>query len=210
MTSKERVHAALEGKPVDRFPVTSLYHYLYYQDHFAELTGRPQWELWRWKYAEPQEHLALYQQLVQTVPFELLQPQPTPSGEERHSIEVLEADGVAVLHDRRDDTYTPIQPVSGHAFDDRANETQYVFDERDADAAIRIIRAEDLLAAGLADYALATVEAFGRDHFILTGGVTRRALGLRVLSGSDEPTGDAHRERAAGRVHEPQNPRAEH
>jgi hypothetical protein len=29
MTSRERVHAALEGREVDRFPVTSLYHFLY-------------------------------------------------------------------------------------------------------------------------------------------------------------------------------------
>jgi hypothetical protein len=39
MTSKQRVHAALEGRPVDRPPVTALYNMLYYQDHFPELTG---------------------------------------------------------------------------------------------------------------------------------------------------------------------------
>jgi hypothetical protein len=41
MTSKQRVHRALAGQPVDRAPVTSLYNFLYQQDHFAELTGLP-------------------------------------------------------------------------------------------------------------------------------------------------------------------------
>ena len=36
MTNKQRVHAALEGRPVDRCPVTSLYCQLYHLDHFAE------------------------------------------------------------------------------------------------------------------------------------------------------------------------------
>ena len=48
LTNKERVYASLEGKPVDRFPVTVLYNQLYYLDHFSELTGRPQWEFLKW------------------------------------------------------------------------------------------------------------------------------------------------------------------
>jgi len=39
VNSKERIHAALEGKPVDRMPVTVLYNQLYHLDYFAELTG---------------------------------------------------------------------------------------------------------------------------------------------------------------------------
>ena len=34
MANKERIHNALEGKPVDRMPVTVLSNQLYYQDHF--------------------------------------------------------------------------------------------------------------------------------------------------------------------------------
>jgi hypothetical protein len=64
MTGKERVHAALEGRPVDRPPATSLYNYLYHCDHFSELTGRPPWELWKWKYAEEErENLELVEGL---------------------------------------------------------------------------------------------------------------------------------------------------
>lgn len=172
MTPRRRVHAALEGRPVDRFPVTSLYHYLYVQDHFAELTGRPQRELWRWLYAPPEQHLSLYRELVETVPFEVLQPQPARTREERENTEVIERDDIAILHDKRADTFTPMQPVSGHAFDDRANETQYVFDEGDANERIVTTPAERLIAAGHSDYARASVEALGADHFILSGGVT--------------------------------------
>jgi len=171
MTSKERVHAALEGKPVDRTPVTSLYHFLYHCDRFQELSGRPQWELWKWKYAEPQEHLQTYRALVETAPFELLQPQGAPSREARDTIEVVERDGEAVLHDRRRDTWAPRRARSGHAWDDTANETRYVFDRQDADERIKLTRAEDLIASGTTDYARAAVEALGREHFILTGGV---------------------------------------
>ena len=39
--NKALVHAALEGRPFDHFPVTVLYNFLYLQDHFTELTGRP-------------------------------------------------------------------------------------------------------------------------------------------------------------------------
>ena len=78
MTDKERVHAALEGRPVDRMPVTSLYNFLYHQDHFAELTGRPAWELHQWLHASPEEHVATYRILVRAAPFETLQPQGAP------------------------------------------------------------------------------------------------------------------------------------
>lgn len=42
MTDKHGAHAALEGRPGDRLPVKSLYHYLRFKDHSVELTGRPE------------------------------------------------------------------------------------------------------------------------------------------------------------------------
>ena len=35
-SGKARVHAALDGRRVDRFPVTALYSNYYQADHFAE------------------------------------------------------------------------------------------------------------------------------------------------------------------------------
>jgi len=171
MTAKQRVHAALEGRPVDRPPATALYNFLYHCDHFAELTGRPAADLWRWKHAPPEDHVATYRTLVERAPFEVLQPQPAPPREAREATEVVEEDGATCLRDRRTGDLRRIQPVSGHAYDDRANERQTVFDTRDADEQIRIPSAEALIAAGHNDYLEAAVAAFGRDHFILSGGV---------------------------------------
>ena len=58
MTSKERVHADLDGKPVDRCPVTASYNQLYFQDHVAEITGGPWWEVHRWYAASVARHMA--------------------------------------------------------------------------------------------------------------------------------------------------------
>ncbi len=170
-TAKERVHAALEGRPVDRAPVTTLYHMLYHQDHFAELTGQPWWEQWEWRYAHPQEHLATYRKMVEAAPFELLQPQGAPSREERENTQVVQRDGEWFLHNRKQDSLTPLRTVSGHPTDYTYNETQYVLDEADARERIRVTAAEKLIAAGHNDYLDAVVAELGGDQFILSGGV---------------------------------------
>lgn len=172
MTGKERVHAALEGRPVDRTPATSLYNFLYHCDHFSELTGRPSWELWKWKYAEPEEHLRTYCEMVEAAPFETLQPQPAPSREERANLELIERDGQFFLYHRQRNRLQPLRAVSGHAFDDVANQTQYVFDRQDVQKQVRILKAEERIAAGYNDYLEAAVKALGKEHFILSGGVT--------------------------------------
>ena len=59
MTNKQRVLNALEGNPVDRCPVTSLYNFLYQLDHFSELTGLPQWRLHEWLATDPGRHVEL-------------------------------------------------------------------------------------------------------------------------------------------------------
>ncbi len=171
MTEKERAHASLEGREVDRSPVTVLYNMLYYQDHFAELTGRPQWEQWLWRYADPDAHVALYRELLALAPFELLQPQGCPSREERESTRLVERDGRHFIHSTRTDALIPTETVSGHPTDDRYNEIQHIRDEAEAREKIRPARAEDLLAAGHNDYLDAMVAALGDDHFILSGGL---------------------------------------
>jgi uroporphyrinogen-III decarboxylase len=169
MTSKERVHAALEGRAVDRMPVAVLYSNLYHLDHFSELTGRPQWEAHKWTHAPPEEHLRTYRQLLRLTPFDLLEPLRAPSREDRENTEFVFREGRPVRHDKRDDTFLPLTTVSGHAGDYSANQTRCVFSKQDADEHVKIWRAEQLLAAGVNDYLDATVAALGKDHFLLSG-----------------------------------------
>jgi uroporphyrinogen-III decarboxylase len=171
MTQKERAHAALEGRPVDRPPVTALYNMLYYQDHFCELTGLAAHEQWRWRYAEPDEHLRLYRGMLAAAPLEFLQPQGAPSCEEREQTEVAERDGAWFVHNRRHDTWAPVATRSGHPTDYTHNEAAHVRDEAEARERIVATPHERLLAAGHNDYLDAVVAALGEDHFILSGGV---------------------------------------
>jgi uroporphyrinogen-III decarboxylase len=172
MTNKERVHASLEGRPVDRFPVASLYHDLYRMDHFAELTGLPAWRLHEWLGTSPERYIDLFAVMQQKTPFEVVQPHGVQSREWRSRQVFVEKDGHAYRHDRRTGEWVrlDVPTVSGHATDYHANETRVVFDRRDVDERIRPCRVEDLLAAGSNDYLDAVVARFGRDEFILSGG----------------------------------------
>ena len=173
LTGKQRGRAALEGRPVDRFPVTSIYNFLYYRDHFAELTGLPAWRLHAWAHATPVEHVAVFAQLVDQVPFEMLQPAMAPARMVRERVEFVENDGRGFLRDRKTGELHPLEAetASGHATDYAANERQIVFDRKDADEAVRVTKAESMLADGVNDYLDAAVARFGKDHFILSGGV---------------------------------------
>ncbi len=156
MNSKERVYAVLEGKQVDRFPVTVLYNFLYYRDHFTELTGRPSQEFTVWQHAQPEEYLKTYRLMVEKAPFEILQPNEAPSRQKRDN-----------FNPAAENVPTPAQTESKHV----ANETQYVFNKKDIDERIKINKAENLIASGLNDYRESVVAAFGKDHFILSKGV---------------------------------------
>ncbi len=172
LSDKQRVHAALAGKPLDRFPVTSLYNQLYHLDHFDELTGRPQWEVERWLHSEPAAHVALFGEMLAAAPFELLQPQSAPPRETREHIEFVVHDGVPCRRDRRSGELAPlVAPRTGHAHDYHANETQFVFDRHDVDARLAPVTAEEQLATGANDFLDAAVAAYGADHFIVAGGV---------------------------------------
>ena len=174
MTSKERVHAALEGSPRDWPPVTSSYTHLYFRDHFAELTGKEPWELHKWLNAGPEEHLEVLKGIIQKVPFDILQPETAPSRQARQDVEFIARNGEVFRHSRRSGRMTPvpIHTVSGHAADYAANETQYVFDKKDVAERVKMTRAEEAIEAGANDYIEAVVKALGRDHFIMSGGVT--------------------------------------
>jgi len=173
MTNKERVHAVLEGKPVDRFPVTAIYNFLYYADHFAEVTGEPEWRLHAWKNARVEQHMAVYRAMIDKAPFELLQPHSAPSREWRNRQEFLKKDGKAFRHDTKTDGWYPLDETtrSGHATDCSANEEQRIYNKHDVDEHVLVNSAEDMLATGCNDYIEATVAEFGSDQFILSGGV---------------------------------------
>jgi len=178
MTSKERVHAALEGKPVDGMPVAALYCQLYHLDHFAELTGRPAWELHRWLCVSPEEHLALFRQMIDRAPFEILQPQIAPSREDREHTEFVLQGGQLIRCDKRRGTCEPVEVRPGHPIEYRANETQHVFTKRDADVRLTLHTAREIIANGQNDYVEAAVRSLGRDHFILSGGVVGTIFSL--------------------------------
>lgn len=173
MSSRERVYASLEGRPVDRFPVTSLYHQLYRMDHFSELTGLPGWRMHEWLCASPEGYLELFEGMQGKTPFELLQPHEAPDRETRDALEFLERDGHGWRRDKRTGDLEPVgeATVSGHATDYQANETQYVFSEEDVQSRMKVTRAEEMIARGRNDYARAVVERYGDDQFIITGGV---------------------------------------
>jgi uroporphyrinogen-III decarboxylase len=172
MTNKERVHAALAGESGDRMPVAVLYHPLYQQDHFAELSGRPQWQLHQWLREEPEEHVPLYLEMARKTPFDILEPQVALPRRVREETEFVEREGRIFRHDKRNDTFTGVPPpVSGHATDQRPHQVQRVFSKADVDECVEVTRAEEMIERGDNDYLGALVEAAGGDEFILSGGV---------------------------------------
>jgi hypothetical protein len=174
LTAKQRVKRAIAGEPVDRFPVTAIYTHIAFEDHFAELTGEPAWRVEGWKCCPPQRHLELYRRMVEGAPFEILQPWSwAPSPEERERVEFVLKDGLPFRHDRTADTWTPVEAGrSGYAHDDVANEHCYVKSRADIAERTMVIPARESLSKGKNGYIDAVVAAFGRDHYIMPGGVT--------------------------------------
>ncbi len=153
-------------------PVTVLYQPLYQQDHFAELAGRPQWDMHNWLHADPEDHLRTYLDMVAKTPFDILEPQPAPSRQERESTDFVARDGALFRRDKHRDTVTRLAPpMSGHALDQKPNQTQYVFDKADVAAQVKLESSEQMLARGDNDYLDALVGAVGDEEFILSGGV---------------------------------------
>ena len=185
MTSRERVHAALEGSPTDRFPVTSLYHQLYRHDHFTELTGLPAWRRHEWLGSSPERYLQLFSLMQELTPFELLQPDGAPSRASRERVEFVERDGHGWRHGLTGDTWQQLDvPArSGHATDYHANETQRVLDEADAREQVRVVSAEAMIADGQNDYLDAVVSCYGETEFILNGGVVGTFYGCSAYLG---------------------------
>ena len=171
LTEKQRIQAALEGRSVDRMPVTTLYNQLYILDHYAELTGDEEWQMREWLSASPDQHLATYRRIINAAPFEILQPQLAEPRQARESWRFVKRDGQVHRQDVRSGESELLLTISGHAKDYRANEERLVYSTRDMDQRFKLRTAELQIAEGVNDYADVAVRELGRDHFILTGGV---------------------------------------
>jgi uroporphyrinogen-III decarboxylase len=169
-SGKARVHGTLEGRPVDRCPVTALYSHYYQADHFVELTGLPAWKLHWWRQAAPDDHVDVLARMLDVAPFDTVQLFDAPSREDRAQTRVFEKDGRA-FREGAGRTEPIADSASGHAADYAANEHQHVFDRRDADEHIRVVPAAVQGASGVDDYVEAAVGRLGRDHFIIAGSV---------------------------------------
>jgi uroporphyrinogen decarboxylase len=151
-----------------------LYSFLYHQDHFAELTRLPPWDVHRWLAMPPDEHAAIFARMQAAAPFETLQPQHTALPREwRLRQEFLEKDGHPFRHDRETGDWTQLDVAEpgGHVGAEQANETQYVFSVADIEARLPIVPAARQIAEGANDYVEAIVARFGHSEFIISGGV---------------------------------------
>jgi uroporphyrinogen-III decarboxylase len=169
-SAKARVHAALAGLPVDRFPVTALYSMYYQADHFAELTGMSPWQFHWWRHASPDEHVDVLARMLEAAPFETVQLFEAPSRDDRAHTRFFAKDG-RTFRERSGRIDVVADSVSGHAADYTASERRRVFSRRDADEQIRTIPADLQRASGVDDYTDAAVRRLGRDHFIIAGSV---------------------------------------
>jgi len=171
MNNKERMHACLEGRAVDRNPVTVFYSPLYYHDHFEELTGEPQWRMTAWRYAEMAEHLRLYRVMVEKAPFEMLQPDYDIRRSEREQAEFITRGGKHTLRNKTTGALTALDFESGHADEYTANEDRKVRTIDEIAEKVAVIPPEEQIAEGLTDKLRAVAAEYGKDQFILSGGV---------------------------------------
>ena len=173
MTPKERVLAALEGQPVDRFPTGGLYHHLYVELAFSELTDEPPWRVYALPYLEPDAYMTLYREIVERAPFDILEPMGGNQPRQvRQRLEFVEKDGRPYRHDKQTDEWFPLdEPTkSGHVHDVVVSEAQRVFTRQDIDEEFKIVRAEDICPDGQLDPLEAAIAEFGDDHFVLRDG----------------------------------------
>jgi len=172
MNSKERMHAALEGRPVDRMPVTVLYNQLYHRDHFSELTGRDPREMHRWLATSPEEHYRLYAAMLAKAPFEALQLQEAPPRAVREAVgfEWERGDFYTIDKRTRKRTLVAGHTAGGHASEYAANETQKVFNKADFKRLIKTVKAEVILKDGRFDYITEAARRLGNKQFIISGG----------------------------------------
>ncbi|MHB1357923.1 MAG: uroporphyrinogen decarboxylase family protein [Anaerolineae bacterium] len=171
MNSREWMYAAIEGRPLEHFPVIAPYVFLSNADHWVPVTGEPVWKFYEWCYAEPSVHAQGYQPFYDAMPFDWFQAWQAPSRADRENISIVFKDGVPFFHDRRTDTLRPVPNTIHEAGSGGGeNETRYIYDSADARAMIKVERAETLVSRGVNDYIEAAIPLH-RDRFVVTCGI---------------------------------------
>jgi len=174
MNAKERVRAALEGRPVDRAPVATVYTHLYDQDHFSELAGLPAWRRAEWEAMPPGRHAEIYAGMRERTPFDILQPLCDAPPRDWRERQVFWEDGDGFW--RRDsatgERFRLGNPAPGqHAADYTANHETRVRSAAEIGTALPVVPAKSRLAEGANDYLDAVVRRLGRDGYVVSGGV---------------------------------------
>jgi len=167
ISARQRVLAVLDGQGIDRFPVAAPYLFLTQCDHWCEVTGRPAWTFYEWLLQEPGVHVRMYHDFYQRLPFDILQPWPGPSREQRENLEVIHHDGKHFYRDRRTGELTPLRDDL-HQRDGPANQTQRVFDREDVRRLLPRRSAEAIIASGVYDHISEARRSFP-DSFLMNG-----------------------------------------
>lgn len=162
-TPRQRLHAVLEGKPTDLFPVVIPYLDIYVRDHWEEATNVPWWSVC-------DGNLDANFQVIRDVQERLaLDWVPVHGGasrawRERHRVELR--DGLPMLVDLELGKATPLrrQPVGG---DQHLVRTASVKSEADAKDAVRVVSASEMIAEGRFDLARRVIETLGKELFVV-------------------------------------------
>jgi len=175
VTPKERVHAVMEGRPVDCYPVTQTYAELYWTTNLSDITGAPAWKnrtLW---YAGVAEHLEILRTVFEKVPFDMQLPMlRVARREDRERQEFVEKDGRPYRHDTATDEWELLDEPSKSGFphDESAPQAQTVFTIDDVERRVAVTPVARLAREGELDAVEAAVREFGNEYSIVGGGLT--------------------------------------
>lgn len=158
----------LVGKPADRFPVAVPYIMLLQCDHWCELTGQPAWTYHDWLIQDPAEHVKVYRDFDQQLPFDILQPLVAAAREQREALEIVHTNGGHFYRDSRSGQ-TELLDENLHHRTGGPNQKQLVFDKAHVMQHVQVVAASDLAASGRYDYVEAAARAYGNEKFIMNG-----------------------------------------
>lgn len=171
MTPKARMNAVLEGKPVDRLPVTVPYTFLVQDDHWNELTGLPIEKYYEWVFSDPDTYVSMHEIFREKLPFDIFQIRSTGNWEKNwEGVRCVKKDNKLYLYNEKTGQ-SKEAPSNPHHLSPPANETQLVYDKDDINRLVKITSAEKLMERIHYQYAKKAVERFGKDQFMLIEGI---------------------------------------
>ena len=167
VTPKQRVLAALSGQSADRFPVAAPYIFLTQCDHWCEITGQPAWTFYEWLIQDPGAHVRMYEDFRRKLPFDIMQPWPGPTREQRENLEIVHRDEKRFYRDRRTGELTLLNEDL-HQRSGPANQVQRVFDRDDVRRLVSCRSAKEIIDSGVYDHIQEARQAFP-DSFLMNG-----------------------------------------